>query len=51
MKVGDLVRYRGTGDLYLCVWAKGQFCKLLGFPDNQVFKIGTHALEVINESG
>ncbi len=45
---GDLVRYRGTGALYLCVWSDGRYCKLMGFPDNQVFKIDECALQVVS---
>jgi hypothetical protein len=50
VKIGDLVRYGGTRALYLCIWINGRYCKLLGFPDNQVFKIDECALEVVNES-
>ena len=50
MKVGDLIRYSGTGALYLCVWADARYCKLMGFPDNQLFKINECELEVISES-
>jgi hypothetical protein len=50
VKVGDLVRYSGTGALYLCVWSDERYCKLLGFPNNQVFKIDECELEVISEN-
>ena len=50
MNPGDLVRYKVTGALYLCIWSDGRYCKLMGFPDNQVFKIGESALRVVSRS-
>ena len=50
MKIGDLVRYRGTGELYIVVWSDGAYCKLGGFPPNQVFQIGACALDIVNEN-
>jgi len=47
MKVGDLVQYGGTGALYLVYWVSKSHCKLVGFPDNQVFSIKECNLEVI----
>ena len=47
MKAGDLVGYTGTGEFYLVLWANETYCKLLGFPDNQVFKIEDCFFEVI----
>jgi hypothetical protein len=47
MKSGDLVRYGGTGALYLVFWTNGRYCKLVGFPDNQVFLIEECNLVVI----
>ena len=48
MNEGDLIRYSGTDALYLCTWADGRYCKLLGFPDNQVFKIDGGVLQVVS---
>ena len=51
MKVGDLVRYGGTGALYLCLWVDSDivWCRLLGFDEEQ-FHIDECNLEVISES-
>lgn len=50
-KVGDLVRYRGTGAVYLVssVTKNGIYVGLVGF-DNQTFNMNTGALEVVCES-
>lgn len=50
MKAGDLVRYGGTGQLYLVYWTSKTHCKLVGFPHNQVFLIKGCDLKVVNES-
>jgi hypothetical protein len=49
MKIGDLVRYKGTGELFVVTWSDGTYVKLGGFPDNQVFLIKASGLEKVNE--
>ena len=48
MKRGDLVRYKGTGELYVVTWRDGTYVRLGAFPDNQVFLIKASGLELVN---
>ena len=51
MQVGDLVRHSGTGKTYICVERIGrQYCRLAGFPENQVFKIDQSNLKVVSRA-
>jgi hypothetical protein len=51
MQIGDLIRYSGTGTVYLCLWVDpaGIYCKLIGHGDEQ-FLIKECNLEVVNEA-
>jgi hypothetical protein len=50
MQVGDLVMYGGTGLAYICVELIGKvYCRLHGFPENQVFKIDECNLKVVSK--
>ena len=48
MRRGDLVRYRGTGELYVVTWSNGTHVRLGGFSDNQVFLIKASGLDKVN---
>ena len=50
-KVGDLVRYRGTGAVYLVssVTKKGVYVELVGVQGS--FNMNSAALEVVNSEG
>lgn len=49
MQVGDLVQYEGTGAVYICIELIGKvYCRLYGFPENQVFKIDECNLKVVS---
>lgn len=51
MQVGDLVMYGGTGKTYICIERIGKmYCRLAGFPENQVFKIDQCNLKVVSRA-
>ena len=49
MKIGDLVRYKITGELFVVTWSSKTHIRLGGFPNNQVFLIAGSGLEKVNE--
>jgi len=46
MKAGDLVRYGGTGLIYLVTWASKKHFKLMEFGE-ELFNIGTAGCKVV----
>ena len=48
MKRGDLVRYKGTGELFVVIWSDGAYVRLGAFPHTP-FLIKTSGLEKLNE--
>ena len=50
MKVGDLVRYKETGELYLVSATYDHFFRLYGLRCNLFPKERAHEYEVLNES-